>query len=237
MMGEDRRVRSDERGVTLIELMVVVSILGTVLAIVTQGLIVAQTTLNENAGRLHGLSQTNQAMEAVTRLLRTAILPSQIQATCTGCETAAFIAGAARRVEFYANADNDGILPPSGMTDRGPRKVTFEINDAGELIEKVQKPNLHAVTDFDYQYCTPGPSCPVRTRVLARDVEDGVVFTYYNKANQTLSVPLDENGRKTVDSIDVVLRVQPSDRANSVTVTTRVTLPNADSLIVPTPTP
>lgn len=228
----------DPSGVTLIEMMVVVSVLGTVLGIVTQGLITAQRTLNENASRLHGLSQTNVATEAMTRVLRTAILPSQVQATCAGCDVAAFIEGDARMVRFYANVDNDGILPASGTTDAGPRRVTYQVTVDGDLVETVQKPNVHAVTHFNYQYCTPGPSCPVRSRVIARDVMSGPIFTYYDRAGSTIATPLqsDVSRLKAVDSIDLVLRVQPDANVDSATVTARVTLPNADSLIQPTPT-
>ena len=232
-------------GVTLIEMMVVVSILGTVLAIVTQGMLQAQRTMTNNAARLDGLSQTNLAVEGMTRVLRTAILPSQVQASCSGCDVAAFISGGDFRVQFYANVNNDGILPPTGMTDLGPRRVTYEVDDDGVLTETIQKPNVHSVTDFDFQYCEPGPSCPVSTRVLARDVETvddlgGVrpVFTYYDRLGDTIAPPLesDESKLKAVDSIDILLSVLPSDRSDSVTVTARVTLPNADSLIQPTPT-
>lgn len=229
----------DDSGVTLIEMMVVVTILGTVLAIVTQGMLVAQRTMTDNSSRLDGLSQTNVAVEGMTRVLRTAILPSQIQATCTGCDVAAFIKGDERSVQFYANVNNDGILPTSGSTDYGPRRVTYSVGTDGVLTETVQKPNTHSVSDFNYQYCTPGPGCPVTNRVLARDVQAGAVFTYYDRAGTVVAPPLQSatSKLKAVDSIDIVMRVQPSTRVKSATVTARVTLPNADSLIQPTPTP
>lgn len=238
-----------DSGVTLIEMLVVVTILGTVLAIVTEGLIVAQRTMTDNSTRLDGLAQTGVAVEGMTRVLRTAILPSQIQATCSGCDVAAFIAGDAKSVQFYANVNNDGILPTSGTTDLGPRRVTYTVSNSASdcgsttatpcLVEKVQKPNVHAVTDFNFQYCTPGPGCPVSTRVLARNVVSGTVFTYYDRTGAIIVPPLQSatSKLKAVDAIDLVVQVQPSDRTRPATVTARVTLPNADSLIQPTPTP
>ncbi len=200
-----------EDGVTLIEMLVVVSILGTVLAIVTEGMITAQRTMSENASRLSGLSQTNVALEGMTRNLRTAILPSQVQATCTGCDVAAFIAGDTRSVQFYANVDNDGVLPTSGTTDLGPRRVKYWVDSSNRLKESVQKPNVHAYNDFNFTYCTPGPSCPVRERVLARDVESGAIFTYYDRAGAAIAPPLESAASKlkSVDSIDVILKSAP----------------------------
>ena len=75
--------------------------------------------------------------------------------------------------------------------------------------------------------------------MLARDVQPGALFTYYDRSGAVIAPPLQSatSKLKAVDSIDVVLRVQPSSGPTPATVTARVTLPNADSLIQPTPTP
>jgi hypothetical protein len=67
----------------------------------------------------------------------------------------------------------------------------------------------------------------------------GPIFTYYDRRGTVIATPLESSASrlKAVDSIDLVLRIQPLERAESSTVTARVTLPNADSLIQPTPTP
>ena len=230
-------------GISLVEMLVAVTILGTILGIVAQGLIQAQTTMANNASRLDGLSRTNLSLEGMTRVLRTAILPSQIQASCTGCDEAAFISGDDFEVEFYANVNNDSIEPTSSTF--GPRRVTYEVTETGSLVERIQTPNAHALDDFNFQYCDPdSPSCAVTERTLAWDVElttpGGAVrplFTFYDRTGRRIETPLQSDALDQVDSIDIVLSVKPSDRADSVTVTARVTLPNADSLIQPTPTP
>ena len=218
-------------GVTVVEMLVVISILGIVLTIVTEGLIVAQRTMTDNASRLDGLSQTNVAVEGMTRVLRTAILPSQVQATCSGCDVAAFIAGDDRSVQFYANVDNDGILPATGTTDLGPRRVTYAVSNDGVLTETVQKPNVHAVNDFNYQYCTPGPGCEVFTRTLATDIPDDTsLFTYYDASGAALPQgTLTAAQLAAVDQIDVVVTVKASPVHSSTTFTQRVALPNADA--------
>ena len=79
----------------------------------------------------------------------------------------------------------------------------------------------------------------MRTESLARDVLPGPIFTYYDRAGPSSPRRWNPSASrlKAVDSIDLVLRIQPLERAESSTVTARVTLPNADSLIQPTPTP
>ena len=77
-------------------------------------------------------------------------------------------------------------------------------------------------------------------RVVARNIPAGTqIFTYYADDGSEVSVPLESavSRLKAVDSIDVLLTVKSSPRTKGSTVTTRVTLPNADSLVQATPEP
>jgi len=177
----------------------------------------------------------------MTRHLRTAILPKQLDGTCGTCDTAAFISGDRQRVSFYANYDNDySIVIPAGVyTTRGPSKVTYVLS-GGVLTETVQRPNSHLVDDYNYQFCVSGPGCAMEKRVVARNIPAGTqIFTYYADDGSEVSVPLESavSRLKAVDSIDVLLTVKSSPRTKGSTVTTRVTLPNADSLVQATPEP
>jgi type II secretory pathway pseudopilin PulG len=228
---------------TLVETIVVVALLSGVLAMAQGTLILIQRQVTGDADRLDQSQRTKVAVESLTRNLRTAILPKQLSATCGGCDIAAFIRGDERSVEFYANVDNDQgtvVLDAGGRTTQGPRRVTYRVTAAGALEETVQRPLPHFPTDFDFQYCNPTVTgCSVQRRVLARGVSTAVpLFTYYANNGTTIPYPLEsaESRLKAVDSIDLVLTVQAGQRAASTTVTTRVTLPNADSL-PPTPSP
>ena len=225
-----RLVRRDETGVTLVELMIVMVILGAIMGIATTAMITSTRTMGNNSQRLSEVSQTKVAVEGMSRVLRTAIMPSLLNGTCTDCP--AFITGDGRTVQFYANIDNTPP-PSSGYTQSGPRKVTYTATTGGVLTETVQLPNSHLVTDYNYQYCTPGTGCPVRTRTLARNIPSAAtLFTYYDKAGATIATPLQSSTSRlsAVDSIDIMLPVQISNRVETSTVTTRVTLPNADSI-------
>ena len=191
-----------------------------------------QRTLSDQSVRVDQTQQGKVAIESVTKVLRTAVLPSQLNASCAGCaDLAAFIKGTPTSVQFYANINNDKNII-------GPSRVTYNVNAANQLTETVQPPNAHAADDFNYQYCTPGPGCQVTTRVLANYMVPGsALFTYYDKNGISLGTdPLDSNELKLVDSIDVVVstRRSTSSRVPATTFTSRVSLPNADSIAQPT---
>ena len=141
------RRRGDESGFTLIEMVVVISILGIVLAMVQQTSIMAFKDVNTNATRLDQAQQGKSGMEAMTKVLRTAVLPSQLLGTCTACTS--FLSGDSSSVSFYANVFN-----PNNTI--GPSKATYSVNAAdpkGKLVETIQPPDAHVVGDFNYQYC------------------------------------------------------------------------------------
>lgn len=172
-------------------------------------------------------------MESMSKTLRTAVRPSQLNATCIGCDQAAFLQGNARSVQFYANINN-----PANIL--GPSRVSYTVDNSGVLTETLQAPNAHAATDYNYQYCTPGPGCTVTSRVLARGVSlTKTMFTYYDASNNTFStLPLASTDLPRVDSIDIIVNISSSAQVSATTFTQRVTLPNADAVqqtAVPTP--
>jgi prepilin-type N-terminal cleavage/methylation domain-containing protein len=221
-------------GFTLVEMIVVTIILGVVLAAVQTTLIMTNKTVGQNATRVDQTQQAKVAVDSMTRTLRTAVLPSQLNGTCASCNAAAFIQGTKNSVQFYANINNDSNAI-------GPSRVSYVVNANGELVETIQPPNAHAANDFNYTYCTPGPGCIVSTRVLARGVPTGLaVFTYYDHAGNVMtSSTLSATDLAQVDSIDVVVQVKsaPGVTPPATTMVTRVTLPNADAIAQASPSP
>jgi prepilin-type N-terminal cleavage/methylation domain-containing protein len=232
LLKSRRRLRDDQSGFTLIEMVVVISILGIVLAMVQGTSIMAFKDVGTNATRLDQAQQAKGGMESMTKVLRTAVLPSQLLSTCTACTS--FLAGDTNSVSFYAN-----IFNPNNTI--GPSKASYTVNPAdpkGTLVEVIQPPDAHAVNDTNYQYCVASaPSCTTdRTRVVAYGVTGlTTLFTYYNKLGAVIPAPLAGVELTQVDSMDVVLTIKRTATVKGTTLTQRVTLPNADSVVETTP--
>lgn len=220
-----------DSGYTLMEMVVVVGILGIVLAMVQTTLILTQKTVSGSGQRVDQTSQANVAISSLTKVLRTAVLPSQLSATGLSSGAAAFIQGTKTSVQFYANINNDANIT-------GPSQVSYAVDAAGTLTEKIQPPDAHAAGNFNYTYnCT---TCAV-TRVLARNVSTTLaMFTYYTKSGATITdATLTAADLAAVDSVDVVVQVKSSATSTiqATTLYERVTLPNADAVAIATSSP
>jgi prepilin-type N-terminal cleavage/methylation domain-containing protein len=229
--GRYRRL-DDQSGFTLIEMVVVIGILGIVLAIVQQATLTAFKDVGSNATRLDQAQQAKSGIESMSKVLRTAVLPSQLLGSCTLCDVSAFLQGTPNSVSFYANVNN-----PNNTI--GPSKATYAVNPAdptGKLVEIIQQPDAHAVNDTNYQYCDIAlPSCLTdKTRVVAYGVTGlATLFTYYDKNGAVLNAvpPLDANELTEVDSMDILLTIKRTKTVKGTTLTQRVALPNADSVV------
>jgi type II secretory pathway pseudopilin PulG len=239
--GHDGGDHDDQRrdsGQTLVELLVAMLVLGIITGMVSIVLIGANRTSNETSGRITSSANAKVAIDTVTKNLRTAVLPQLVAgATCPTCATVAFVQGTPTSVQFYANNNSD-------PTRLGPSKVTYTLTD-GVLTERMQKPDPHAADVYTYTYCTPGPSCVVSERVIARDVRSTRLFTYFDRAGLELTgTTLNAAQLSRVDSIDVVIAVAASSEhtcttsgPECTTLVQRVTLPNADTVPEATVTP
>ena len=219
------RVAGD-RGFTLPELLVAMLVTSIVLAGMAG---IYEATVRTNSITQTQVDATNDArvaVESLSRDLRTAVLPSQLQDLANG--DAAFITGEAQKVQFYANIDN----PDNTI---GPSRVTFELKSDGSLVRTVQQPNAHAADDFDYQYCSPGPGCTtIKTFVLATGVDaTSPLFVYFDNSGNQMATPLTAGQLADVDSIEITVSVQKGNAFATVPATTyveRVSLPNHDSV-------
>ncbi len=232
---KQRRQAGADDGFTMIEMMVVVGILGMVLAMALGMTITIARHMGVNGIRIDQSQQAKVAADSMTKSLRTAVLPKQLSATCTGCDVSAFLSGDVRSVQFYANLTNDYtlVLAPSTITTNGPSKISYSVASTGVLTETIRRPNPHRADDFDYQYtCTAGSGgCLVTTRDIARRVSTTQqLFTYYDRNGVVLAPPLTGDELASVDSVDITLKVQESPSTPGVDIVTRVTLPNAGVL-------
>ena len=223
-----------DRGMTLVELMVTITLTSSVVAMVAGGLVAATKLMGSNSLRLHEVGENQVAIEAMTKTMRTAVEPRLLGAAS---DAAAFIQGDAQRVAFYA-ALSSLVEPTSGgMTSYGPVRVTYSLT-GGELVETYQLPDEHLPSDHDYTYCTAGSTgCEIRSRVLAENLVDAPVFTFYGESGNTLAVPLSTTNLEAVDSIDIVVTSQTSVGSESSTVVSRVSLVNSGTNPTASPTP
>jgi prepilin-type N-terminal cleavage/methylation domain-containing protein len=222
-----------DEGFTLVETLVAIVITGIVATLVTTLTITSERQSGATEVRLHQLDGDRIGMDAVSKTLRTAVEPSQLQFGCTGCNGAAalstaIVAGGPGSITFYANLNDP---------DAGPDRVTVE-RDGTRLVEKTQPPDEGSAPNFSYD-CT---SC-ARTRTLVRHLANpagSALFTYYDGSGDELD-PSGETERlssadlKKVSSVDVTLRAHTKNGYGvpATTVRSRVSLPNANALPSP----
>jgi type II secretory pathway pseudopilin PulG len=250
--------RAGETGLTLVELMVAMLMMGVLGAAITTTVVFAQHTGAATEDRLFSINRAHVGVDAIERALRTAVQPQQFDNVCTSCSfgsnpgSTALVSASPSSVEFYANLN----AVPSG-----PDLVTFALQPdpadsrQTDLVETYQLPIVQTSGgSTTFSFCTPGPGCPVVTRTLVRGVDTSIgapLFTYYSDtypaAGSTLSpagtpAALSTTQLNEVDSVDLELAVQSTAGASTwhvapVTIVDHIELPNADTASVASPSP
>lgn len=245
-MRSGRRCARDDHadsGHTLVELMVVISLF-TILTIAVGTLTVLGHQVSSGLrDRLDNTTQGQVAIDATSKVLRTAVLPDQIaEAACSNCEDTALIEANRSQVAFYASL-GDPV---------GPTLVTMRVMDdpfapanetSGQLVQTMQPPT--SLGNGRYSFCdATEPGCIVQTRVLARGLadEDTEIFAYYDFSGTLITrADLGETELAKVSSVEITLTVQNvqdipgQDTYPSATVVKRVRLPNSDINILVKP--
>lgn len=247
MNGRRRGVRGSDRarGSTLVELMVTVMILGIVVAATAALTIGFQRTTAQNVARQDQIDSARTAVEAVSKTIRTAVMPARFSAACgTFCEQDAFLTGSDFGVQFYGNLVNAGVFV-------GPSRVMYAVSTSGattgQLIETIQIPDSPDPGTVGYVYCdatAAGATAACTARRTVRPVGFGIlttpgapIFKYYDAAGNRLTPgaggSLSATDLPNVLAVEIVVRAQ-SASATQVLPTTyiqRVMLPNAQAVI------
>lgn len=181
--------------------------------------------------RLDNSTQGDVGMAASGKVLRTAVLPDQLDAqSCDGCADTAIVQASSTRVTFYANLDNTG---------QGPSLTTLEVlqdpQASGTAILRQTTIPPTPTTGGHYRFCNPATElgCVVRVRTLARGLiwPTAAVFTYYDFDGVRIAgTSLASTDLPRVSSADIAITVQSRPGSGYPTATTvqRVRLPNAD---------
>ncbi len=221
-------------GTSLAELLVAIAVF-TVLALgVGSTAVVVLRTSSALEARVENATAGQVGVDAVSKVLRTAVLPAQLtDLTCSGCADTAVVSATRTQVRFYANLGGAGVQAPLLVTlvleeDTGASQTS------GQLVQRTQLPIVDPATQ-SYSFCNPTtPTCQVQRRVLARGLAwpAADTFFYYDDLGAHLSAAsLAAADLPMVSSVEIALTVQTvrgHDRYRSSLVYKRVRLPNGE---------
>ncbi len=222
-----RLLERPESGTTIAEISVAMGVFSILLIACGTLYTTSIRTVASTNARLVETQDAKIAISAMSRSLRTAILPSQLYDT-SSTEQAAFIEATPNSIRFYANIDN-----PNNTV--GPTKVTYAVTN-GVLTQTSQQPLPRVGVSRAFIYCTPGPGCVTKTKVLARGVVTSTapLFRYYDAlGGQLTGASLTADQLEVVDAVDVSVTVaQKKTRfSDGTTYALRVALPNHDAVV------
>jgi type II secretory pathway pseudopilin PulG len=220
-----RRFR-DESGVTLVETVVVVSLLGIVLAFVLQSVASYQSAATGGIRRLENLDEARLLMEVLTKDVRTAVRLNDT--------TAPFVVNSGSvtyaddtSVRFYANLN---------LTTACPKIVWIHV--VGLTIkEDIYEPSSGTPQDGNCAWASY-PGTPTRTRIVGQYVANTAsepLFTYYwdnagtlTPYNYLTETPLSTTNALRVTAVQIRLSIKKTTAlpVNRTTIVNRVRLPN-----------
>ncbi|AEI12315.1 MULTISPECIES: PilW family protein [Cellulomonas] len=242
------RLRRDDSGTTLAELLIGMTIFTVLMAAVTTMAIGYHRVNAQSVARQDQIDATRTASERLTKVIRTAVKPSQLISCATSVcsDIDAFVSASTTSMKFYANLDNAGNTV-------GPRQVTYAFEatgtGVGRLVERVQRPDSSTPGSNGYSYCdatSAGASAACRSRMTSKVLAEGVrtdgpvpLFTYFDNAGAAMTPGT--GGALTSAQIDQVLSIEftlrvRSDDQNSTGPTTyiqRILLPNSQAVLRP----
>jgi prepilin-type N-terminal cleavage/methylation domain-containing protein len=206
---------ADERGLTLVELMMTTALLSLVLAASGAALASYQRTAASSDIRLENLSEAQTIMDVVSRDIRTATRP--------GAGESPFLVASATDVRFYANLE----------TTTGPKQVHLYVNTAtGQVIEEAITPT--GAPPYSY---TGTPTVRVVGRHFANAATQPLLTYLDDQGNVISTTTLTDDERLQINSVRIDLSIRKSNSLSvaPTTVRTTVRLPNVEYTPVTVP--
>jgi type II secretory pathway pseudopilin PulG len=218
-----RRVRDEEAGVTLVELVVVVGLLTVVLGFVLAALTSLQRASAGTGLRLESLEQARTIVDQMAKDIRTAAKLADDQSPILVADN--------NTMTFYANVN---------LSTPCPKKIRLYVDGSNRMIEETTPPNAGGSPPTCAYTGTPS------NRVLGTYIANSgsqPIFTYYYDnagvptAFPTSQVPLSATNRLIVDAVGLQLAVRKSSSFGTPasTVVNRVRLANVNYNPPPTP--
>lgn len=204
------QTEENQRGYSLVEMLVVVLILSLVLAVLYRGLDGMQLATQGSKERLINLEEARVMMATVTKDLRTAAKLDS--------GSSPFVLADEREMIFYANL---------GSTS-GPSKVRIYVDAQNRLIEQITVADAGSAPNYTYT------GTPVNKAVSSYVVAEVPIFKYQYFNNDTLTftdltaLPLSEADRAKVQSVEITISMQQPSGINTpeATLVNRVRLSN-----------
>ncbi|WP_340537188.1 PulJ/GspJ family protein [Nocardioides sp. GXZ039] len=223
--------RPRDAGMSLAELMVALGIFTLILVVVGSTAVAAIRTVGGMENRVDNAAQAELGLSSMSKVLRTAVLPQQLDAgSCPTCADVAVTLATATQVTFHANLGRSSI---------GPSLVTLSVLQdpakPGTAILEQRTIDPTPGASGSYTFCTPGSGgCRVERRVLARSLvwPTAAVFSYYDTDGVLMTgSSLSAVQKAKISSVDVVLTAQTrpgQDRWPPFTAVQRIRLPNVE---------
>jgi Tfp pilus assembly protein PilW len=211
------RIDRDERGVSLVELMATVLLLGIVMSVIFTSIASTQTNIKGMSNRLENLEEARVLMGVLTKDIRTAVR--------LGAGTSPFVLADKNEAIFYGNLS----------TTSAPKRVHIFINSSSVLIEETRDHDP-GTTAPNYTYTSGAIATKVRLvgQYLANDATRPM-FTYLDANGNALGpTPLSAAQRLSIKSVRITLDVKKSSALTSdfTELVNRVRLPNIDYDVV-----
>ena len=214
-----RRERRDDRGITLAELLVTMTLLAIMSAIIVSFMSTISRSFTEDAAATDSTNVAASGMNELTRVIRSG---TELRLTGGGTVNApVFIAATGNDVTLYAYIDTNSATP-------APVKVRFSIDSQRRLVETRWNATT-TTTPWEFV----AVATPSYSRIVARSIPVGSVpmFTYLDVLGHVLtpaSGTFTTTELKTIAAVQIELTVQAdgTDRANPVTIRNAVSLPN-----------
>ncbi len=225
-----RRLRErPDSGTSIVEIAVSMMVFSILLIACGTLYITSIRSVGSTNARLVETQDAKIAISAMSRSLRTAILPSQLYDTSSSTE-AAFILATPNLIQFYANIDN-----PNNTI--GPTKVTYKVA-GGVLTQTAQKPLPRVGTSKAFIYCDPNCCPPARPAPRCSPAASSPPVRRCSGTTtpwvfRSPVPPLTAAQLEVVDAVDVSVTVsqQKTRFSDGTTYVLRIALPNHDAVV------
>jgi len=214
-----RRLRHDDRGVTLPEMLVTMMLLAFLTALILGMVTSFSRTFSRDRAAADSTTVAAAGMKELTRVVRAG---TELRLAGGGAtQSPVFVEARANTLTMYAYIDTEA-------TDSRPVKVRFAIDGARRLVE-----TRWETTSTADPWAFPAVGAPTRTRPIARLIPAGSppLFEYLDQGNEAIAIPtggFTTEQLREIAAVRVTLTVQAdvTERADPVQINNAVGIPN-----------